>query len=121
MKTGKWDEYLIQRLKEDPQLRHVYLKECFMDSDPKTALTALSYIARAQGLSEQALADETGLTKMAINKIFNDGNPRWSSVFSIMQALGYNLSPTKKAKVRAQSNINSGLDGVKKQKTAKKA
>lgn len=69
-----------------------YLEGAFADGDPAEITDALGVVARARGMS--ALAEETGLTRPALYKaLSSEGNPEFSTVLKVVQALGLRLHP----------------------------
>jgi probable addiction module antidote protein len=72
----------------------LYLEACF-DEDAGDGLlirAALNDVARARGMTQ--LAKDTGLTRESLYKALStEGNPSFSIVLKIIQALGFTLQP----------------------------
>jgi probable addiction module antidote protein len=68
-----------------------YLEEALETDDPAFIAQALGTVARARGMSQ--IAKETGLSRESLYKALSaDGNPEFSSVIRVMQALGLRFS-----------------------------
>lgn len=88
-KTKRWDasEYL-----DGPEAIAEYLEAVFEDGDPSLIAAALGDVARAMGMSQ--LASQAGVTREALYKALSpDGDPRLSTFFGVMKALGIKLTP----------------------------
>ena len=71
--------------------RAAYLSACVEDGDASLIAAALGDIARAKSMS--ALARSTGLTREGLYKALSaDGNPSFSTVMKVAQALGLRLT-----------------------------
>lgn len=93
MKTTKWDaaEFL-----ESEEMIAAYIEEAFAEGDQKMIQKALGNVARARGIS--GLAKETGLSRETIYKALSeDGDPRFSTLMSLMKAMGLKLVAEPKA------------------------
>ncbi|OFW98627.1 MAG: putative addiction module antidote protein [Alphaproteobacteria bacterium RIFCSPHIGHO2_12_FULL_63_12] len=67
-----------------------YLEAVFAENDPALISHALGVVARAKGMTE--VAREAGLTRASLYKaLSDDGNPAFSTVLSVIQALGLSL------------------------------
>ena len=67
-----------------------YLNACLEENDPKLVAHALGVIAKAKGISN--LAHETGITREGLYHAFSpNGNPTFSTVFKILNALNISL------------------------------
>ncbi len=101
--SGDWEEYVIDTLKDDPDLASDYLNAAIADGDIRVFLLALGRITKARGMSNVSKA--TGLNRENIYRIVSDkGNPRIKSVQAILDAVGLTLrteplkkQPTKRA------------------------
>lgn len=84
------EDFLDRRL-ADPQEAIGYLNVCLEDEDPGLFLLALQDVIRAQGgmskISKKTRLNREGLYDMLSKK----GNPRLSSLESILEALGLKL------------------------------
>lgn len=88
-KTRQWDaaDYL-----ETPQEIVHYLEAAFEDGDSNLIAAALGDVARSKGMT--AIADETGLGRESLYKALSlKGNPGFSYVLNVLQALGLQLQP----------------------------
>ncbi|MGB7069073.1 MAG: addiction module antidote protein [Pyrinomonadaceae bacterium] len=95
--SGDWDEYVIDTLKDDPDLASDYLNAAIADGDIRVFLLALGQITKARGMSNVSKA--TGLNRENIYRIVSDkGNPRIKSIQAILDAVGLTLrtEPVKK-------------------------
>jgi probable addiction module antidote protein len=67
-----------------------YLNAALEDGDPALLSAALGDIARARGMSQ--LARDTGITRDGLYKALSPtGNPSFSTVQKVVNALGYRL------------------------------
>ena len=67
-----------------------YLEAVFEENDPALIARALGVVARAKGMTE--VAREAGLTRASLYKaLSDDGNPAFSTVLSVISALGLSL------------------------------
>jgi|SRR5579864_3974761 len=70
-----------------------YLEEALETDDPAFIAQALGTIARARGMSQ--IAKQTGLSRESLYKALSaEGNPEFSTVIKVMQALGLRFSVT---------------------------
>jgi probable addiction module antidote protein len=70
-----------------------YLEEALITDDPAFITQALGTVARARGMSQ--IAKETGLSRESLYKALStEGNPEFSTVIRVMQALGLRFSVT---------------------------
>ncbi len=89
-RTGDWEEYVINSLKDDPELASEYLNAAMADDDIRVFLLALGQITKASGMSNVSKA--TGLNRENIYRIVSDkGNPRIKSITAILNAVGLKL------------------------------
>lgn len=85
--TKKWDSADYLESREDVA---AYLEAVFEENDPALIAHALGVAARAKGMT--AIAEEAGLTRASLYKALSeDGNPAFSTVMSVVQALGLKL------------------------------
>ena len=67
-----------------------YLNAALDDGDPALISAALGDIARAHDMTQ--LAKETGITRDGLYKVLSPtGNPSFSTVQKVVEALGYKL------------------------------
>lgn len=68
-----------------------YLEAVFATGEQKTIQMALGTVARSKGIS--ALATQTGLSRETLYKALSEeGDPRFSTLKSVLNALGLQLS-----------------------------
>ena len=94
LKTTKFDiaEYL-----DTEELREGYLELVAKDGTQEELLRAINNVARARGMAE--IAREAGITREGLYKALSpNGNPTFSTVWNILHAIGYTLTPTPIAK-----------------------
>lgn len=90
LETTKFDvaEYL-----DSDELRKGYLEAVAADGEEKELLCAIKDVARARGMAKTAR--DAGITREGLYKALSpDGNPAFSTVFRILKAIGYTLTPT---------------------------
>ncbi len=96
IKTTRWDSAEHLQTEEDVAL---YLQACMEEGgdDPDFIIHALGVIARARNMSQ--LARDTGLTREGLYKAFSGaGNPTFTTVAKVAQALGLQISLQLKAR-----------------------
>ena len=91
----KYEDFLIEDLKENPKEAELYLKSALKEyqehKDDRVLLLALNHIAKVRGIS--AVAKDTHLTRQTIHRALSPkGNPRFSTLTSIIHSLGYSLT-----------------------------
>ena len=91
----EFDEFVIGELSKDSQRAKSYLetalKQYNQDNDEAVLLIALKQVAQAQGGFSE-LSKKTGLTRESLYRSLSaKGNPRFSTLTLILNALGYNL------------------------------
>lgn len=92
IKTTKWDAAEHIQTPEDVA---AYLKAALDDGDPDLIKATLGDIARSRGMSR--IAATSGLTRMGLHKALSpDGDPKLSTLISIMDALGLQLAVVPK-------------------------
>ena len=96
-----YEEGLYQRLK-DPKFAAGYLMACLESGEPdakEVFLLALRHVAKAQGFKNVSL--NTGLGRESLYKsISGKGDPKISTLFAILDALGlrFSIEPAKRKK-----------------------
>ena len=88
VKTTRFDsaEYL-----DSDEAIGAYLEEALETEDPAFIAHALGTVARARGMSQ--IAKETGLSRESLYKALSaEGNPEFSTVVRVLQALGLRFS-----------------------------
>ena len=79
------------------ELREDYLELVSKDGSPEELLKAINDVARARGMAKTAR--EAGITREGLYKALSpDGNPAFSTVYNILHAIGYTLTPTPLSK-----------------------
>ena len=105
MTTKKTKNYKAHLLKElqDPEEAAAYLDACLEDDDIHVFLLALKDVAEARG-GMSKLANNSSLSRQSLYRtLSNTGNPKLSSVFSILSSLGLEVhitSPVKRTSLR---------------------
>jgi probable addiction module antidote protein len=90
IKAYPWDAAEHLETKEDIA---AYLEAALEDGDPALVVAALGDIARSKGMTQ--LARDTGLGRESLYKALSiEGNPEFSTVLKVMQALGLRLRAT---------------------------
>ena len=70
-----------------------YLEAAFDDGDSRLITAALGDIAKSKGMTK--IASEAGLGRESLYKaLSHDGNPSFSTVLKVMQAVGIRLHPS---------------------------
>ena len=94
LETTEFDmaEYL-----DTEELQKGYLDYNAKEGTPEDLLRAINAVARARGMAETAR--EAGITREGLYKALSpNGNPTFSTVWNILHAIGYTLTPTPIAK-----------------------
>ena len=75
----------------DAESQEVLIKDAFESGDPHYIAHALGIIARARGMTQ--LSRDAGVTREALYKALSkDGDPRLSTLTSVLAALGVKIS-----------------------------
>jgi probable addiction module antidote protein len=70
-----------------------YLNDAYQDDDPRMFMIALGNVTKAKGVAQ--IARKTGLNRESLYKVFSgQSSPQWSTVQSVMKALGCHLTIT---------------------------
>lgn len=90
------EEVMVKKLRQRPEFAAEYLKAAMDDSDePEVLLIALRQIAKANG-GLAKVAKAAGLERESLYKALSEhGNPRLSTLFGIMKAVGLKLTVEK--------------------------
>lgn len=100
IKTKSYEDWLVESLK-DPQEAIAYLNAALEDDDPRVLLLALKDLAEAHG-GIAKLAKETSLNRENLYRLLSlKGNPEYSSLSTILDALGFKLAVELKNKKAA--------------------
>ncbi len=93
-KMKDYKEVLLEGLK-DPAEAAEYLNAALDDGDEGVFLLALRDVAEARGITE--LAKESKLNRVSTYRMLSEqGNPRLSSLWSLLDSLGLRLSVESK-------------------------
>jgi probable addiction module antidote protein len=111
------DEMLIQELREDPAFALEYLKAALAESeDPQVLLVALRQVATAHGMAK--VAERAQIERESVYRALSaKGNPRFSTIVSILRAVGLSLSI---AEAREPSRLTSARATRVRKKSATK-
>ena len=89
-KTHPWNVEDYLETKEDMA---AYLEPALEEGDPALVAAAMGDIARAKGMTQ--IARETGLGRESLYKaLSSEGNPEFSTILKVIQALGLRLRAT---------------------------
>ena len=81
---------------DSPEAVAAYLDAALEDGDAQIIDATLGDIARSQGMA--MIAERTGLARVALYKSLSaDGNPRLTTLLSVLKAMGLRLSVTAEA------------------------
>ena len=70
-----------------------YITQVLADGDTKEFLRAISYIARAKGMTE--VSKETGLSRASLYKTLDENaKPRFETIMKILKSFGIRLEAT---------------------------
>ena len=91
----KLTEFDMAEYLDTEELQKGYLDYNAKEGTPKDLLRAINAVAR--GMTETA--KEAGITREGLYKALSpNGNPTFSTVWNILHAIGYTLTPTRIAK-----------------------
>lgn len=78
---------------DTPEAVAAFLEAALEDGDPQIIAATLGDIARSKGMA--MMAERTGLAREALYKSLSaDGNPRLTTLVSVLKAMGLRLSVT---------------------------
>ena len=90
-----FNEIFAEELR-DPEFARAYLSAVLEDGDYHTFLVALRNVVQARG-GMSSVSRGTSLGRESLYKSLSDkGNPRFSTVESVLRALGYGFSITSR-------------------------
>lgn len=90
-RSSSYHNELIERLK-DPHFAEEYLNIALSDDDVRVFLVALKNVAEAHCGGMSALATKANLNRENLYRTLSEqGNPRLTSLASILEALGFHL------------------------------
>lgn len=92
----KFKDVLIEDLRDDPEHAQAYLQVAFEEfeqyGDTEHLLVALRNVTEAQG-GVPTLAKKVNMGKTSLYKVLSEnGNPRLSTVYTVLRGLGYKLT-----------------------------
>jgi probable addiction module antidote protein len=88
------EDYLRQHPDEIDDYITVLFDEYADSGDAAALLSSLRIVSRVKGVSQ--IAEVSGLSRKGLQKALSEnGNPQFSSVNAIMNAMGYRLMPQK--------------------------
>ena len=93
----KLTEFDMAEYLDTEELQKGYLELVAKDGTQEELLRAINAVARARGMTKTA--KEAGITRDGLYKaLAPEANPAFSTVFNILHAIGYTLTPTPIAK-----------------------
>jgi probable addiction module antidote protein len=88
------EEYLRKRPNEIDDYITVLFDEYAESGDAAALLSSLRIVSRVKGVTN--IAETSGLSRKGLQKALSEnGNPQFSSVNAILNAMGYRLAPQK--------------------------
>jgi probable addiction module antidote protein len=88
------EEYLRKRPNEIDDYITVLFDEYAESGDAAALLSSLRIVSRVKGVTD--IAETSGLSRKGLQKALSEkGNPQFSSVNAILNAMGYRLAPQK--------------------------
>ena len=88
------EQYLRDHPEEMDDYVTVLFDEYAESGDTSALLSSLRVVGRVKGVSK--IAEVSGLSRKGVQKALSEnGNPKFSSINVIMNAIGYRLSPQK--------------------------
>lgn len=92
-KNNSYQDYLIASLKNHKEAA-IYLNVALEDGDPEVFLLALRNVAQALG-GVSKISKKTKLNRTTLYRILSKyGNPEWSTLDTLLRALGFKLAIT---------------------------
>ena len=86
-------EFDMAEYLDTESLQQGYLDFNAREGTPEDLLQAIQVVARSRGMTKTAR--EAGITRDGLYKaLAPDGNPAFTTVFNILRALGYTLTPS---------------------------
>jgi probable addiction module antidote protein len=83
-----YNEFLKDELK-DPKFAMAYLNEALQDENQNVFLIALRDVLEAQGADISAVTKKAHINRQNFYRMLSkQGNPRWSSITSLIDAMG---------------------------------
>jgi probable addiction module antidote protein len=88
------EDYLRKHPDEIDDYITVLFDEYAESGDAAALLSSLRIVSRVKGVSQ--IAEASGLSRKGVQKALSEnGNPQFSSVNAILNAMGYRLAPQK--------------------------
>ena len=116
--TKSWEKVLHKSLEDPSNVLH-YLNISLKDEDPDIFLIALKNVLKAQLGEITELAEKTSLSRESLYRTLSlNGNPRFSTLLAILDALGFQLAIEPKKRKRKASK--KAARGKKKKIVSKK-
>jgi len=95
MKT-EFREFDVAEYLDSEEMIAAYLQEVLAEDDPQAFIKAIGDVARARSMTE--ISRKTGLARQNLYRQFSaGGNPSFSTVRKVLEAIGVTLTPTVKA------------------------
>ena len=88
----KWEDSLQERLASSPEYAAEYLNAVLEENDPQAFLLALRHVADANGGVSKLAADAELSRESLYRTLSENGNPKLSSLTSVLEALGMQLT-----------------------------
>src|SRR4051812_18476683 len=86
------DDWLAEQL-SDPELAAEYLNAILAEGDQAAFMRALRNVAKARSGGVSALARDTGLNRVSLNRALSEpGNPEFRSLTAVLAASGLSLA-----------------------------
>ena len=87
------DEFMVKKLRSNPEFAVEYLKAAMEDADePHVLLIALRHIAEARG-GVAKIAKKAGIERESLYRVLSPrGNPRFSTLMAVTKAMGLTLT-----------------------------
>lgn len=98
----KLTEFDMAEYLDTEELQKGYLDYNAKEGTPEDLLRAINAVARARGMTKTA--KEAGITRDGLTRdglykaLAPEANPAFSTVFNVLHAIGYTLTPTPIAK-----------------------
>ena len=82
-------EVNVSYLLDDPKEVDLFLEEAWKTGDSAVIMRAIGMIAEHKEKNKSQIANETGISRSAIQRVFSEsGNPTLSTFWEILKALG---------------------------------
>jgi probable addiction module antidote protein len=91
MSTKKATKFDIAEYLDDNEMIAEYLNNVLEEGDTRDILSALGYVAKAQGMTQ--IAAETGLSRPSLYKALSKGSkPQFDTILKVLRAVGGHLN-----------------------------